>query len=183
MDAQQFLNSFNPDQLAQLKAVLDTMTDVSGRSPMRPRQLHDLRLMPTANDPRPTFFWSAVSPRNAVDLGRTTAYPRLMWEASTGKEVTVGSATAKPEENAAIVAAHEARGYVLTPPGNAEAPDPADAMRDLLEGLSEKDRELVLHGARQARLAQIQTGLLELSDEDREALFAAFASEPKRKAS
>ncbi len=41
---------------------------------MRPRQLHDLNLAPTASDPRPTFFWSAEKPRNAGDLTKTTEF-------------------------------------------------------------------------------------------------------------
>jgi hypothetical protein len=162
------LDSLSLEDLTALKAKLDGLTDTSGRSPIRPRQLHDLRLVPTAADPRPTFYWSAESPRNAADLSKTTPYPRLMWESKTGREITVMSAAAQET--------YTAQGFILTPPANAEAPDPADVMRDMLEGLSEADRKLVLHGAHQARMEQIRDMLLQLSDAERAALAADMGS-------
>ena len=45
------LSQFSQDDLIALKAKLDGLTDVSGRSPVRPRQLHDLTLLPTKDDP------------------------------------------------------------------------------------------------------------------------------------
>lgn len=165
MDAQALLNSLHPDQLAALKAAVDGLTDTSGRSPIRPRQLHDLRIAPRADDPRPTFFWSAEAPRNAADLTKTTPYPRLMWDVKSGKEVTVTDAAAQ--------ASYTAKGFVLTAPSNAEKP-PMESVRDLLDGLSETDRQLVLKGAHQVKLEQIQAQVLKLSDEERAELAAAL---------
>ncbi len=171
MDTQALLAAFSPEQIELLKAAL--MSDASGRSPFKPRQLHDLRTLPSATNPRPTFFWSAKSPDDAGDLTKTTPYPRLMWEAATGKEITVSDARAE--------SARAAQGYILTPPANAEKPSPFDALKDMLEGLSEADRQLVLKGAHATRLDRIKDGILELSDEDREALIVALLPEKGRK--
>ncbi len=167
------LSSFTPEQLQLLKAALDGMTNVSGRSPFLPRQLHDLTLLPTKDDPRPTFFWSADKPRNVGDLTKTKPYPKLMWEVPTGREITV--ANAKDE------AAHTAQGFILTPPANAEKPSPFDVLKDMLEGLTEADRSLVLKGAHATRLDGIKDGILELGDDEREALIAALLPAEKRK--
>jgi len=171
MDAQAVLSAFSPEQIELLKAAL--MSDVSGRSPLVPRQLHDLRPLPSATNPRPTFFWSAKSPDNVGDLTKTTPYPRLMWEQPSGREITVRDAKEQ--------ATYTAQGFILTPPANAEKPSPFDALKDMLEGLSEADRQLVLKGAHATRLDRIKDGILELSDEDREALVAALMPEKERK--
>ena len=72
------LNHLTPDQIASLKTQL-AQTDTSGRSPIRARQLHDLRLLPTANDPRPTFFWSAEGSRDTVITHTEFGNGKLMW--------------------------------------------------------------------------------------------------------
>ncbi len=166
MDAQELLASFSPDQIQLLKAAIDGMTDISGRSPFRPRQLHDLTLLPTKDDPRPTFFWSADKPRNVGDLTKTKPYPRLMWEMPSGREITV--ANAKEEK------AHADMGFITFAPANAEKPSPFEALKDMLDGLSEADRALVLKGAHATRLDRIKEGILELGDDEREALMAAL---------
>lgn len=181
MDAQALLSSFSADQLQLLRTALDQMTDVSGRSPFRPRQLHDLREAASADNPRPTFFWSAKSP-STVDVSRTSPYPRLMWHAQTGKEITIGIAADPIEKNLSVQAAYTAQGFILTPPANAEKPSPFEALKDMLEGLSKDDQHLVLKGAHATRLDRMKDGILGLSDEEREALVAALMpAQDKRK--
>lgn len=174
MDANSLLASLDPAQLAALKAAVAGLTDMSGRSPFRPRQLNDLRQLPTADDPRPTFFWSAVAPRNVGDLTKTEPYPRLMWDGKSGKEITVTDAAAQ--------ASYTAKGFVLTPPSNAEKP-PMENVKDMLDGLSVADRDLVLKGAHATKLDRIKSALLELSTDDAEALMAAMAPPAAKKAS
>ena len=183
MNASDLLASLDPNQLAALKAAVAGLTDTSGRSPFRPRQLHDLTLPPTADDPRPTFFWSAVKPRNVGDLSKTTPFPRLLWHVKTGKEITVGQADASAKANEAAMAAAAAEGYTLTaPPSYAEKP-PMENVRDLLDGLSAADRDLVLKGAHATKLQRIQDALLGLSDAEREELAAVLEPAKARKAS
>ena len=156
--------------IAALKAVL-AGTDDTGRSPIRDRQLHDLRLLPTASDPRPTFFWSAEAPRNAGDLTRTTLYPRLMWD-KDGKEVTAPDLKAQES--------YTAQGYVLLPPANAEAPDPMDELRIAFEALSPEDRATLVAAQKQSKLAAIQAQMAALSDADIDALIAGVTPKAKK---
>lgn len=158
MDASQLLGSLQPDQIAALKAAIDGLTDTSGRSPFKPRQLHDLRLLPTKDDPRPTFFWSADPPRNAVDLTRTTPYPRLMWHNTTGQEISVSDLSAEQTMTA--------KGFVVTPPANAEAPDALDVIRQQLDALSPEDRAMIVAAAQKDRLARLQEAMAGLSEEE-----------------
>lgn len=170
MDLQSVLSAFSAEQIELLKAALLADT---GRSPIKPRQLHDLRTLPSATNPRPTFFWSAKSPDDAGDLSKTTPYPRLMWETPSGREITVKDAREQ--------ATYTAQGFILTPPANAEKPSPFEALKDMLEGLSKDDRELVLKGAHATRLDRMKEGILGLTDEEREALVASLMPEQKRK--
>lgn len=165
------LSAFTPEQIASLKAAL--VSDTSGRSPLRDRQLHDLRLVPTKDDPRPTFFWSTESPRNAADLTKTTLYPRLMWHSATGAEITVTSA--------AVEQSYTDQGFVVTPPANAVAPDPMDTIRQQLESLSPEDRKLIVQAAQKDRLAKIQEAMAGLSEEDLTALAASLEPAKKQK--
>lgn len=167
MDLQSFVTSLTPDQIEALKAALG---DNQGRSPIRPHQRHDLRLLPTKEDPCPTYFWSAEAPRNAGDLTRTTPYPRLLWHGKTGIEVTA----ADPKAHAAF----KAEGYVDLPPANAEKPEPIDIVREQLDSLSPEDRKLVLHNAHAAQLDNLKNALLGLTEAERREL-AAAALEPK----
>lgn len=173
MDLQSLLQSLKDlpaEALQLLKSACDGLTDISGRSPFPKRQLDDLTLAPTKDDPRPTFFWSAEKPRNAGDLSKTSPYPRLMWSATSGEEITVTSKAAQET--------YTAQGFILTPPANAAKPDPADEMREMLEGLSERDRTLVLGRAHESRLDQMRDGLLKLSDAERAALMDEFTAAP-----
>lgn len=155
------LTSLSPEQLASLKAQLDSLTDTSGRSPLKPRQLHDLRLLPTKDDPRPTFFWSAEPPRTAVDLTRTTVYPKLLWS-TTGQEITVTSAAAEQS--------FTAQGYQDRPPADLPVPDPMDVLRAQLDALSPQDRELLIAAQQQDRIATLKAKLVALPEDQLAAL-------------
>jgi hypothetical protein len=138
------------------------MATADGRSPLRPRQLHDLRLPPTADDPRPTFVWSAEPPRDGGDLTRGTPYPRLLWNGE-GVECTV--------KDAGEHAARAAAGWVEQPPV-VEAVDPVTALQAELEALSPEDRAQVLEAQRQQRLQTLQEKIARLPDASLETLLA-----------
>jgi len=149
------LGSLSQDDLIALKAKLDGLTDVSGRSPMRPRQLHDLTLLPTATDPRPTFFWSADTLRG-VDTRRTTPFPMLLWHGQTGVEVTV--------TDAKMQSAYVANGYVSAPPFDIVI-DPMDVLAAQLDALSESDRAALIESQRQDRLNAIRKKLADMPED------------------
>jgi hypothetical protein len=144
--------NLSPDLLAQIQAAIASgqlqlpangATNLAGRSPFRPRQLHDLTLLPTKDDPRPTFNWSADPPRDdGGESRRTFPYPRLLWMAD-GTEITVHSEA----EHRGMVA----QGYLEQAPGDVVI-DQADQLRQMLEALSPADRALVVDGQRQARI-------------------------------
>jgi hypothetical protein len=166
------LSSLSPDQLAGLKAQLDGLSDTTGRSPIRPRQLHDLRLLPTATDPRPLFIPSAEAPRNATDLTRTTPYPRLLFDADTGVDVTAQDA---PHHRRLL-----AEGYVEIAPVLAPVA-PLESVQAEFHALSDEDQALVLEGQRQARIAALQAKLSALPESAVTALTAdKEADAPKR---
>lgn len=160
------LTNLTPDQIASLKAQLAS-TDATGRSPMRPRQLNDLRLLPTATDPRPTFFWSAETPRDYVPHPYQE-FPKLMWHLETGEEITV--------QNAVDERAH-ADAYGTMPPEHPVAQTPMDAMRDALDGLTEEERALIIEGQKKERMAAIQAKLAALPADTLEALLAQSADQ------
>jgi hypothetical protein len=165
--------ALNAELLAEIRAAiadgsLNTADLQGGRSPFRPRQLHDLRLLPTKDDPRPTFFWSVEGPRNNPDAGKTFPYPRLLWSAD-GEEITVQS---EPEHKRML-----AQGFLEMDPGTAVV-DQSETIRLMLERLSPADRALVIDGQKKARMNAIQEQMAELSAEDLEAVLASF--EPKK---
>src|SRR5882757_4365765 len=90
------LANLTPSEIASLRAQLlgapGSANDPTGRSPIKPRQLHDLRLLPTATDPRPMFIPSTETPRDWV-VGPGTPFPKLLWHRTTGEERTVHTAT------------------------------------------------------------------------------------------
>ena len=136
------------------------MPGPDGRSLLKPRQLNDLRLLPTADDPRPTFFWSADSPRDAGDLTKTTPYPRLLWHRDTGEEITVPTAEAH---------AQMGEEWLVLPPAQT-APDPMETMRAELDALTPEDRAVLIEGQRKARMAALQAKMAELPDDALETL-------------
>jgi hypothetical protein len=159
------LSNLTAADIESLKAQLGLAGATDGRSPLKPRQLHDLRLVPTKDDPRPTFFWSADVPRNA-EPERANPHYRLMWHAKTGQEITV--TTAKEIE------AKKAEGYILTPPANAEAPDAMEMIRQQLESLSPEDRKVLIAAAQKDRLAKVQEAMAGLSEAELAALAASL---------
>lgn len=166
------LTQLTPEQLATLRAQLGLAgTDASGRSPFKPRQLHDLRLLPTETDPRPTFFWSAVSPRD-VDVLKTTPYPRLLWDKATGEEVTVGDAETHQ--------AYRADGYTELAPMQAPV-DPMAELQAALEALDPETRALVIETQRKQRVAALTAKMAGLSEGALEALLSDEPKAEKRK--
>jgi hypothetical protein len=144
-------------------------TDASGRSPFRPRQLHDLRLAPRADDPRPTFFATYEVPRD-WDTTAQHAFPMLMWS-PRGQEITI-----PPGRDAqAQVLEYEAKGYVHTPPADES---PMDAVQREMAQLSDEDRKLVLEMQRQARMNRLQEKLSHLSDQEIASVMVDVAATP-----
>lgn len=170
--------SLPPDQLDALRAVLNPNGVNDGRSPQHskgvlasnPRQLLDLRKLPSATDPRPTFVWSAEESRDGQT--QKPPYRRLMW-APDGREITIYS---EKEERERI-----ADGYVLTAPANAEEPDQQDAMRTMLEALSPEDRKLIVLSASKKRRARLEEQLAEMSDEAVDALLGSIEPKAQKK--
>lgn len=143
-----------------------------GRSPIRPRQLHDLTLLPAADDPRPTFFWSAEKPRNVPDMTKTSEYPRLMWHGTTGTEIAV--------KDRAEQLAHLSMGYVLTAP-HSIAIDPLAELQSQFDAMPEADRALLVQSIQQDRINQLRAQLGSLPAEQLESLLANATQAPTKK--
>jgi len=165
------LSSLSAEDLIALKARLDGLTDTSGRSPMRPRQLTDLRLLPTKDDPRPTFFMSAEPPRNAGDLTKTARYPMLMWHAESGEEIAVLSASSQ--------ATATATGYIMTPPAEI-VPDEMDLLAAQIDALSDADRVALIESQRLDRIQAMREKLAALP-EDKLAILLGQAEQPAKR--
>jgi hypothetical protein len=136
--------ALTPEQRAQLQAA----TANGGRSPeMTPfnRQLHDMKIAPSATNPRPQFFWSATPPSSGL-VGPGSLYPRLLWSAR-GDELTVYSAK---EERDRV-----AEGYLLVAPVAPGQMDPLEA----LNALPAADREMILESLRRKRIGSLQAQL------------------------
>jgi hypothetical protein len=174
--------NLSPDLLAQIQAAIASgqlqvpqtgATNNAGRSPFRPRQLHDLTLLPTKDDPRPTFNWSADPPRDdGGESRRTFPYPRLLWTAD-GTEITVHSEA----EHRGMVA----QGYLEQAPGDVVI-DQAEQLRQMLEALSPADRALVVDGQRQARIKAALSALEELPLGEADTMLESLAAKAKRSA-
>lgn len=152
--------SFTPEQLQEIQQMIQQGAfGPGGRSPIRDRQLHDLRLVPTATDPRPLFLPSAEAPRDAPPYVRTT-WPSLRWHKETGQEITVTN-----DQQAATLGPE----WVQTPPG-AVALDPLAGMQDALAALTPKERDAIFANQKRLRLDKLQAALAALSDDDLAAL-------------
>ncbi len=163
------VSQLSQEDLVTLRALLTGATDsfgldALGRSPIRDRQLTNLNLPPRADDPRPTFFWSAESPRNGGDLTKTKPYPRLMWSPA-GVEVTAPNLKAQET--------YTAQGYVLLPPADQPAPDPVDDLTAALDALSDADRKALFASVQASRIAALQEKMSALTDEQIAAIVAA----------
>lgn len=145
--------TLNPSELAELTS----STDSSGRSPFRPRQLTDLRLMPRKDDPRPTFFATAEVPRD-WNTTEQHEFPKLMWSPA-GVEVRIDAGKDAKMQELAL----EHKGYLHTAPADES---PLDAVEREMAQLSEEDRTMVLEMQRKARMGRLQERIADLSDED-----------------
>ncbi len=158
------LGTLSSDQLLQLTHQLDGLTDTSGRSALRPRQLHDLNRPPAADDPRPLFIWSAAQPKDYVP-GPAKYFPALLWHRETGEEITVHSAAERADYG---------EEWISTPPA-AAVPDPFGDMQAALDLLSADDRALLIESQRQDRMRVLQAKLAALPQAQLEALLAGQA--------
>ncbi len=167
------LEHLSPEDLASLKQQLGIgpnsgrVTDVD---PPRPRQLHDLRLLPTATDARPLFIPSAEAPRDGRDLTKTTPYPKLMFHKDTGEEITVIS-SADERQHSDLYDLMPKAGVVL---------EPMDALKLELDSFSDEDQKLIINAQQQTRIAAMQAKLAGLSEEKLAALLAAAEGGEKK---
>jgi hypothetical protein len=156
-------------RLQQLESQVSGMP-ASGRSPIRARQLHDLRLTPTDKDPRPTFFMSTETPRD-WDVSKPGAYAQLMWNKQTGDEITVHS----EQERAA-----HADQYTTEPPSKRKLTQ-AEMVADILQSLSPEDRALVVKAQQAKRLEAATDAMAGLTDEQLSAVMKAIQPAAGRK--
>jgi hypothetical protein len=164
-DVLQALANVTPEQLQAILA------QGHGRSPMKPRQLHDLRLAPTATDPRPLFIPSAEGPREMPPQPFQPC-PKLLWHKETGQEITVMDAI---EEKA------KGDDWISVSPRTA-AIDPVTFARQMFEALSPEDQQLVLEHQRKAKVDAVTKAMSGLTSSQLDA--AVSAPEKKgRKAS
>lgn len=165
------LNSLTPEQLSDLKRKLDGLTDTSGRSPIRPRQLHNLTLLPTATDPRPLFVPSAEQPRDYV-AGPPKYYPKLMWHRDTEDEITVHSYEEEQQKLAE---------YKLEAPAAPIVLNNADQIRAALDTLTDEERNLVIKAQKDERIAKLKDRLAGLSEIDLERLLGESKGSKRKK--
>jgi hypothetical protein len=166
-----FQNKFGTTLSEQELLALAGGTDASGRSPLRPRQLTDLRLAPRADDPRPTFFTTSEVPRDWDTTGQHE-FPKLMWSPK-GQEITIPAGRdAKAHE-----AEYEAKGYGHIPPAS-EAP--MDAVQREMAQLSDEDRKLVLEMQQQARMNRLQERMSHLTDQELASVLVDVAATPAK---
>lgn len=119
------------------------------------RQLTDLSIGPSKTDARPLFDLGHV-PHDYPGYGDVPPYRVLRWHPVTLDEVCATS----PEHLARV----ESEGYVRYEALNHVAPNKADEARDLLEGLTADERQMVAETQRASRLAAINAKLSALSD-------------------
>ncbi len=165
------IEQLTPEDLASLKSQLGINTDENGRSPIRPRQLHDLRLLPTATDPRPLFIPSAEAPRDGRDLTKTSEFPKLMFHRDTGKEITVHN-SAEQRQYSDIYDLMPKAGVVL---------EPMDALKLELGSFSQEDLELIIDAQQKARRESVQAKLAKLPEDTLVRMLAEIesADDPK----
>ncbi len=168
----------SPELLAQVQEAIATgqlvIGNPGGRSPMRPRQLHDLNILPTKDDPRPTFFWSAEKPRNDPGVHLVHEFPKLMWAPDTGQEITVLSKEAQAEKLRF--------GYVLTCP-LAVVLDPIEEMQKQFSLLSAEDQQAIIKATNENRIETMVDQLSKLDQSQLDAVFKIAAAKGARKAS
>lgn len=164
----------SPELVAQFQEAIASgqiiLGNPGGRSPLRPRQLHDLNLPPTKDDPRPTFFWSAEKPRNDPFVHLTHEYPRLMW-APDGKEITVLSREAQAEKLKV--------GYLLVCPLSAVL-DPMEELQRQFAMLPDEDRQAIMKATNENRIETMVEQLAKLDQSQLDAIFKITAQARKK---
>lgn len=165
----------SPELVAQIQEAVASgqlvLGNPGGRSPLRPRQLHDLNLPPTRDDPRPTFFWSAEKPRNDPFVHLTHEFPKLMWKGDTGQEITVLSAEAQAEKMKF--------GYVLTCPLSAVL-DPMEELQKQFAMLPDEDRQAIMKATNENRIETMVEQLAKLDQSQLDAIFKITAQARKK---
>ena len=164
-DLLEALRGLTPEQLSGILA------QGHGRSPIKPRQLHDLRLLPTATDPRPT--WVQATDGREFGPEQHLPYPALLWHVETGQEITVHSA----EERAA-------KGPMWTTVAPTAVPlDPVEQAKRMFDSLSPEDQQFVLDMQRKARMDAVSAAMSALTPSQQAAAFGQPDEAPKRKKS
>ncbi len=156
-------------RIAQLEAQVGGLPQ-TGRSPLRDRQLHDLRRPPAADDPRPLFVLSASTPVN-FNPAEKAPYAQLMWNRETGDEITVHSEAER--------AAH-ADTYTTEPPAHRVVTQ-AQMVADLLASLSPDDRAAVVKAQQAKRMEAVTNAMSALNDDQLAAVMKSIQPVPGRK--
>ncbi len=162
------LSMFTPEQIEALKVAL--LNSNGNRSPIRERQLHDLRRPPAHNDPRPLFVLSAETPVNFNPAERSP-YAQLMWNRQTGDEITVHSEAER--------AAH-ADAYTTEQPSNRVLTQ-SERVSELLQSLSPEDRALVVKAQQAKRMEAVTDAMSALNDDQLAAVMKAIQPVAGRK--
>lgn len=145
------MSTFSPEQLQQIRELLQSGAlaqhgiGPDGRTPVKPRQLSDLRLLPTAKDARPLFLPSVEAPRE-WDTTKTFPYPKLLW-GMDGTEITVYGSGEEAQKLA--------EGYSAACPMQ-RAESTQDRFERELAALSPEDQQLVLEAIKSDRLRKVQ---------------------------
>jgi hypothetical protein len=162
-DLLEALKGLSPDQLSGI------LSQASNRSPIRDRQLHDLRLLPTAKDPRP--MWVQATDGREFGPEKHSPFPALLWHVETGEEITVQSEAEK-----------QARGamWTSTPP-NTKPLDPEAQARAMFEALSPEDQQFVIEMQRKARMDAVSAAMSALTPSQQAAALGQPVEQPKKK--
>lgn len=138
---------------------------LAGRSPHR-GVLHDLRIAPSATEPRPLFTSPTSGMKETHEPYRHQAYPKLKFRLEEGKLVEI---TVKNEAADAALGS----GWADAPP-IMQALTAADRARREFEMLSPDDQALVLEMQAEQRRSKVQAALSSLSQAEIDELRASL---------
>ncbi len=169
------LSKLSPEDLQSIAEQLQASgrviggLDANGRSPyFGNRVFRDLNVKPQHFGIDKTGAGSADSPIEFDNVQHE--FPKLMW-AKDGTEITVRSQTQQE--------AHEAQGYVLSPPANAK---PFDVVAEQFASMSDEDKALLIEANREAKRNRVQALLASLTEDEQRELGLLGAPEKKAKA-
>ena len=163
------MDALTPEQMQQIQRMINEgLISPSGRSPIRDRQLHDLRLVPTATDPRPLFVPSAEAPRDAKPYVYTK-WPSLRWHKETGEERLVSNA----RESDALGADWGEEPHHMKPA------DPLAGVQEALAVLTESERDAIMNNQQDLRTKRLVDQVSTLSHADLETVMVAMKSRAK----